>query len=101
MGYRTVFTIDTDKEVTELEELTKYNLNCFYVEGNHYEGEGRWYSWEDDIKKVSLQNPGVLFTLHGEGEGEGDLWDAYIMDGKIQICPAQIIYAPFDKELLK
>jgi hypothetical protein len=32
---------------------------------------------------------------------QGDLWDHYYLGGRIQRCPAQITYEPFDPRKLK
>lgn len=59
-----------------------------------------WYDWEEDMILLSSKFPGLLFKLHGEGERPEDLWDAYFLDGKVQICPAEIIYDDFDPSKL-
>lgn len=56
----------------------------------------KWYSWERDMCDLSAGFPGVLFTLHGEGESSDDLWDAYFFEGRTQFCPAKITYDDFD-----
>lgn len=62
--------------------------------------EGKWYEHEVDLRNVSAENPGVLFTLHGAGEGAGDLWRKYFLNGKMQEAPARIEYDDFDTEKL-
>lgn len=82
-----------------------------YIEENndmHYaidrngdpEESTKWYSHKEDMAKMSKAFPGVLFTLHGEGEEAGDLWVEYYLDGKIQREDAKIIYAEFDRSKL-
>ena len=50
---------------------------------------------------LSRQFPGVLFTLRGEGEENGDLWRSYYRDGKMQTCKAIIMYPAFDAAQMK
>lgn len=55
-----------------------------------------WYDWEEDMILLSRKFNDVLFMLHGDGEDSEDLWDAYFLDGKIQVCPGRIVYDDFD-----
>jgi hypothetical protein len=49
---------------------------------------------------MSKAIPHVLFTLEGIGEEQGDHWKEYYLDGKMQRCPAAIIFPPFDKKAM-
>ena len=42
--------------------------------------------------------PNVLFKLHGEGDEQSDIWDAYFLDGKSQVHKAKITIDPCDSE---
>lgn len=44
----------------------------------------KWYEHEEDMLKVSLAFPGVLFRLDGEGEEAGDKWIKFFRNGKMQ-----------------
>ena len=61
----------------------------------------KWYEHQADLKSFSLLHPEALFKLSGEGEESGDIWHEYYQNGKIQTCKAQIVFADFDKALLK
>ena len=74
-----------------------YGIN---PDGSSY-GKVKWYKWESDMRGLSREFPGVLFKLHGEGEENGDVWDAYFLDGKFQKCMAEIVIPPFDQSKLK
>ena len=55
-----------------------------------------WYDWEEDMLLLSKKFPEVLFALHGSGDNYEDLWDAYFLGGKVQVCPGVITYDDFD-----
>ena len=60
----------------------------------------KWYDWEDDMALLSKRFPEIFFELHGIGEGFEDMWNAYVFNGAIQYCPAEITYPPFDPSKL-
>lgn len=60
----------------------------------------KWYDWKDDMIAMSTNFPGVLFKLHGDGEEAGDIWDAYFLNGKSQVCKAEIAIPPLDMAAL-
>lgn len=60
----------------------------------------KWYDHDDHMIKVSKMYPTVLMRLHGEGDENGDLWNTYYLNGKMQHCPAEIIYPEFDETKL-
>ncbi len=45
---------------------------------------------------MSLAFPHVLFKLHGEGEENDDIWDAYFLDGKSQKHKAKVMIDDVD-----
>lgn len=64
----------------------------FALGDNGGNGEScKWYEWKEDMIKLSKQFPEVCFKLHGEGEENGDIWDAYFLKGKSQVKKAKII----------
>jgi hypothetical protein len=60
----------------------------------------KWYDREKDMRALSSQFPTVLFTLHGEGEDNDDIWTEYYLDGKIQLERAKIKIGRFDPKKL-
>jgi len=108
MGYYTNFTLSIHEGEADLdavrESITKISGGytfCYYTSALrdnalHSEDAYKWYEFEDDCKKLSLEYSGVVFKLHGEGEEAGDLWDAYFKDGKSQTCKASLAYPPYD-----
>jgi hypothetical protein len=99
MGYYTRFELEVvsggDYE-TDYEEVISEQADY-----NPFGDETKWYDFEKDMRKVSKENPKVLLKLSGEGEENGDLWEAYFKDGKMQICKAEIVYKNFDETLLQ
>ena len=61
----------------------------------------KWYDHEDSMRAISEAFHNVLFTLHGEGEEAGDIWDKYFLNGKMQACKAKVVIEPFDEKQLK
>lgn len=108
MGYTTYFTVSrndgepfTDAEAAALDELGIFDSSDDENEPSSMEGAAKWYDSFNDMKEFSRSFPGVVFKLHGEGEQNDDLWDAYFKDGKGQNCSADIIYPDYDEEKLK
>lgn len=63
--------------------------------------DARWYEHQEDMRRVSARYPGFLFTLHGEGEENEDIWNEYYLGGKMQVEKAQVVIAPFNKSKLE
>jgi len=110
MGYYTIYTLKwkADKQTSTL--IRKYideaqnDLEQFY--GLDYDGRSpgepsKWYDHDEDMKGLSLAFPEIVFTLHGEGEEVGDLWNKYYLNGKVHVAEAQITYPPFNPDELK
>lgn len=85
------------KDFVENED-TQSRTKCELSLGGDDEYE--WYDNEDDMLLLSKEFPDVLFKLHGEGEDNKDIWDKYFINSKMQYCPAEIIYPPFDRTKL-
>ena len=66
-----------------------------------FDDECKWYEHETDMKALSLRFPEVLFTLHGEGEESGDVWNKYFRNGKCQVAKGVVTIAPFNPKELK
>ena len=70
------------------------------TDGESQEEPVKWYEHMRDMRAMSAEFPGVLFTLHGEGEEAGDLWRSYFRDGKGYSIGAVITYPEFDEAQL-
>lgn len=105
MGYYTYYEVSFKNEPKTSEYAKKLaEINPEYF-GQSYHGFGyetlegmisgdsmKWYDHDRDMMKLSKAFPDELFILHGEGEENGDLWNAYYKDGKMEICRAETVY---------
>jgi hypothetical protein len=117
MGYNTRYSLKAELmiggKVAKLEdaspldaliaELRAGNEEALYVlaDDGSSEDSGKWYEHQEDMRKFSALHSNILFTLHGEGEENDDLWNEYYLNGKLQIAKAQIQIAPFDPKGLR
>jgi hypothetical protein len=99
MGYYTRYTLETSLTYTSCDPDVAWN-ECKESFGT-FDEACKWYEWEQDMLKFSALWPGVLFHVHGEGEESGDIWDAYFLNGKRQICKAEVKIPPFDPSKLE
>lgn len=53
-------------------------------------GECKWYESDTDLIEISARFPECTFCLSGEGEGFGDVWKEYFLDGDHELCDAVI-----------
>lgn len=60
----------------------------------------KWYDHDEDMKKLSKIYYDWVFELHGEGEENGDFWNKYYKNGKVQGCGGKIVYPPYDENKL-
>ena len=100
MGYYTNYKVTTDEIIPEFDDLLKSFSQYTFFNGESPE-KIKWYSHEDDMRKLSHAHPKVLFTVRGEGEESDDLWIKYFLNGKMQKCVGTVVYPPFDAKRLK
>jgi hypothetical protein len=103
MGYYTHFEltyedpdVDEDQLAAELTEISTYDWD-----GSLILGDAKWYSWVEDMTKLSQMYPNTVFELSGDGEEKDDQWICYFKDGKKQLCEAKITFDPYDESKLK
>ena len=78
MGYYTRYSLTTDmeNETPVVETLKELDLIGWALTGNlETAHETKWYEHESDMKAISERFPDVHFTLSGEGEEQGDIWE--------------------------
>lgn len=90
------FKYDLENFVKKENIKSRANDELFLDSGDEY----KWYDNEEDMRLLSKEFPDILFKLHGKGEDNEDIWDKYFINGKMQHCPAKIVYEPFDKNKL-
>ncbi len=100
MGYYTYYELTYEPlrlgEHQAIEEKLKKLNQGFWP----FEEDTKWDTWEEDMKKLSLEFPDVTFHLWGEGEENIDSWYAHFKNGKVQICKAKITFDDFDERKL-
>lgn len=84
--------LDVIEDLRQYSEEANYSLD---YNGSSSGKEARWYRHEEELLIFSQQHPNILFTLHGEGEESGDVWNKYFLNGKVQIARASMEIAPF------
>lgn len=47
-----------------------------------------WYEHDDDMIAISKLFPDMTFQLSGDGENNGDIWNAYYKNGEMEYCCA-------------
>lgn len=82
-------------------EIAKMNVMEDHIYENEWSGYGKWYDCREDMLLLSTKFPEMLFTLHGDGDETGDLWYEYYNNGRLQRCPAEIVYPVYEEEKLK
>lgn len=87
MGYYTNHTLqiiggheDILREIIDNDPDTFYGLD---IDGSPMDSV-KWYSHEEDMRRISKEYPDLVFKLSGEGEEAGDLWIEYHKNGKMQ-----------------
>lgn len=110
MGYETKFKLsfldgDANTSVAVLACLVKEGLIdedfTFEVEldGRQWiEFVNKWYSYVQDILKLSLKLPTVTLRLEGEGRAQGDVWEAHFLNGKYKHFRPRVVW-PTDEEI--
>ncbi len=85
-----------DMVVTRLSEISDYEFDKDLSQYGI-----KWYDWEEHMRKLSSEIPSVLFIVNGVGEEDGDIWRAYITNGKCQLESAIVAFPPFDESKLQ
>ena len=110
MGYHTYFTLSViGANRTDQERIREMLANLGVLGYALQEESGADYGpqdcvnlfgHDDDMLEVSREFPQVLFSLHGEGDSTGDIWESHYLGGKTYTQPAIITIPPFNPALL-
>lgn len=103
MGYYTRYNLTATEWPEELTNYLRSNEDDFYPieEDGTLKDSATWYNHEKYILELSKVFPEIRFTLSGEGEDNEDIWEKHFLNGKMQLCKAQITIPPFDMEKLQ
>jgi hypothetical protein len=79
MGYRAKYALRTDPshDAHIRAEILKRHpaASPFCADSNWNDDTGcKWYSSAGDCAEVSMENPGIKFSIYGLGEHDHDLW---------------------------
>lgn len=98
MGYYTdfelIWTGDEEEELSSeviksLEEISGYSFSSAC---NVAWLIAKWYSWEENLTRLSKKFPNLTFELKGEGEEGEDIWKAKVKNGNLKVVRASIQY---------
>jgi hypothetical protein len=89
--------LEVIKQLRESNDEAQYSLDA---DGSS-EDSSKWYQHEEELREFSKLHPGILFTLHGEGAENEDIWNKYFYAGKCQVAKAKISIAEFDFKKLE
>jgi hypothetical protein len=96
--YHTKYELETSPLLTEeIEDAIgndDYMLLALQIKCN-------WDNHEEHMRNLSLKFPDYIFKLSGVGEEPGDLWIKYFKNGKMQFCPAHILFEDYDKNKME
>lgn len=57
----------------------------------------KWYSHDQDMIKLSLKLPTVVFRLEGEGRAQGDVWESHFLNGKRKYFRPRVVWPTEDE----
>ncbi|QAY08764.1 hypothetical protein SEA_GENIE2_106 [Streptomyces phage Genie2] len=110
MGYYTRYQLEIVTDSERAKDLIdaadsviipgSYELSLSRLLNGNYDTM-KWYDWESDMAALSRDWPNVLFAISGEGEEPGDLWKAWVRNGKVIKVQGRITYdvPDLDREL--
>ena len=95
--------VDIDRVEKFIEHCKAENDEVLYgINADGSEAEScKWYKHEHDMRELSSKFPSILFTLHGEGEEPGDIWNKYFLGGQMQVAKGVITFEKLDPAKLK
>lgn len=98
MGYLTNYDFSGNrKEVIQaIEDSSRYGKSD---DGHYY--QIKWYDCRKNMLAVSLLFPEEILIISGEGEEQGDTWQAYFKNGKYIELRPEIVFPEFDESMLK
>lgn len=97
MGYYTNFEleiVDKDMNPINASDIIQEIQNEYKI--GFGSDSTKWYTYQEDMKKVSLKYPEYIFVLSGSGEEFDDIWKEYFYKGENQFTRAKIEFEEFN-----
>jgi len=91
----------TDKDIIHILRSENKNAKHALCDKGKTNNDCSWYDAKEEIKQFSIKYPEWLFTISGKGEESGDIWSAYILNGRMQFEVAKWTLEPFDENKLE
>ena len=85
MGYYTTYSLTLEEGPREQFKKMLEDIDAMMGENEMSSFESinaKWYSYETDIKQLSLKYPDIIFRVNGDGEDSDDLWQDFWHAGK-------------------
>ena len=97
MGYMTSYSLKVVPDTVEDEAIAALRRSCEYAryaidELGDTEESCKWYDWRKDISSFSMRYPNAVFEVTGRGEESGDIWRAYIKNGRSELQKARFVF---------
>jgi len=104
MAYNTVYTIEILEGSKDLiRQLRLFSKEAAYGldDNGQCRSECRWVNRQKELGTFSKLHPEAVIQLHGDGDSEDDNYYEYYKNGKIQICPREFYYLPYEEQDLE
>ena len=85
MGYYTTYSLTHEEGPREQFKKMLEDIDAMMGDNEMSSFESinaKWYSYEMDIKQLSLKYPDIIFRVNGDGEDSDDLWQDFWHAGK-------------------
>lgn len=103
MGYYTHYQLEIENK-SSLSDYSIRELLDNYKRVNEldycFEETCKWYDYNEDMIKMSIEINDVLFIVMGHGEEVGDHWKHYFYNGNDYLCKGRVVYEEPDLALL-
>ena len=85
MGYYTTFSLALEEGPREQYQRMLEDIDAIMGDNGMSSFESvnaKWYSYDTDIRELSLRYPDITFRVNGDGEDSDDLWQDFWHNGK-------------------
>ena len=80
MGYYTTFSLALEEGPREQYQRMLEDIDAIMGDNGMSSFESinvKWYSYDTDIRELSLRYPDITFRVNGDGEDPSDLWKEF------------------------